>query len=275
MTNRLQDKVALIFGCGSVGPGWGNGRASATLFAREGAAVFGTDLDLNAANETKRLIQSEGGTISVVQSDVTDPDAIDAAIEACLDQHGRIDVLMNNVGGSMPGGPVDMEPDVWMRQFDTNLHYVYRACRGVIPIMERQFEESGRGGSIINLASIAALRHFGPNVVAYAASKAGIIKFTQVTGVQYAPKMIRCNTIVPGLMNTPLVEVRLAGQRAGGDVEAIRRSRDSQVPMGHMGDGWDVAYAALFLASDESKFITATEIVVDGGMSAAAPRPAS
>lgn len=270
---RLDGKVALIFGIGSVGPGWGNGRATAVLFARHGARIVGTDLDLEAAEETRRLIRDEGGDAIVMQSDVTDPDAITAAVKAAMNAHGRIDVLMNNVGGSMPGGPVEMEPSVWMRQFETNLHYVYHACRSVIPIMEAQFAAEGRGGSIINLASIAALRHFGPNVAAYAASKAGIIKFTQVTAVQYAKKQIRMNTIVPGLMNTPLVETRLAHQRAGGDVDAIKRARDAQVPMGHMGDGWDVAHAALFLASDEARYITATEIVVDGGLSAACPQP--
>jgi NAD(P)-dependent dehydrogenase (short-subunit alcohol dehydrogenase family) len=267
MTKRLENKVALVFGAGSVGPGWGNGRASAVLFAREGARVFGSDLQAEAVEATADLIAEEGGDVTTTTCDITKPEEIEATVRACLDKYGRIDVLMNNVGGSMPGGPVEMTPEVWMRQFDTNLHYVYLSCKHVIPVMERQFEETGTGGSIINLASIAALRHFGPDVAAYAASKAGVIKFGQVTAVQYAPKQIRVNTIVPGLMDTPLVSVRLAGQRSGGDVEGLRASRAAQVPMGHMGTGWDVAYAALFLASDESKYITGTEIVVDGGMS--------
>lgn len=270
---RLDGKVALVFGVGSVGPGWGNGRASAFVFARHGAKVFGTDLDLAAAEETGRLIAADGGTVTVVQSDVTDEQAIKSAVDQCVDTYGRIDILMNNVGGSMPGGPVEMSTEIWDKQFATNIRYVFHACKYVIPVMERQFDSGGTGGSIINLASIAALRHFGPNIAAYAASKAGIIKFTQVTAVQYAKKHIRMNTIVPGLMNTPLVEVRLAGQRAGGDVEAVRRSRHAQVPMGHMGDGWDIANTALFLASDEARYVTAAEIVVDGGLSAAAPPP--
>jgi len=273
MAGRLAGKVALVFGVGSVGPGFGNGRASAVLFAREGASVFGTDLNAEAADETRRIIESEGGTAHTIASDITNAQEIAHAVDRCLKTYERIDILMNNVGGSMPGGPVEMAPDVWLRQFDTNLHYVYQTCRAVLPIMEQQFDDTGVGGSIINLASIAALRHFGPNVAAYAASKAGLIKFTQVTGVQYAAQNIRCNTIVPGLMNTPLVEVRLAGQRAGGDVAKIKAARDAQVPMGRMGEGWDVAYAALFLASDEAKYITATEIVVDGGLSAASPQP--
>ncbi|MEO0729450.1 MAG: SDR family oxidoreductase [Pseudomonadota bacterium] len=273
MTDRLKDKVALIFGVGSVGPGWGNGRASAVLFAREGANVYGTDIDIEAANETARLASDAPGEMIVKPVDITDSGGIESAVSDCLNTYGRIDVLLNNVGGSMPGGPVDMDTATWLRQFDTNIHYVFQACKFVIPIMQRQFDEDGRGGSIVNLASIAALRHFGPNVAAYAASKAGLIKFGQVTGVQYARQHIRVNTIVPGLMNTPLVETRLAGQRSDGNADALKASRDAQVPMGHMGDGWDVAHAALFLASDESKYITATEIVVDGGLSAATIQP--
>jgi len=270
---RLAGKVALIFGVGSVGPGWGNGRASAVLFAREGAKILGTDIDQDAADETLRLINDEGGQAVVMRSDVTDPEAIRAAVDRCLETYGRIDILMNNVGGSMPGGPVDMDRDVWLRQFETNLNYVFTACKHVIPVMERQFAQDGSGGSIINLASIAALRHFGPNVAAYAASKAGLVKFTEVTAVQYAKQNIRMNVIAPGLMHTPLVEVRLAGQRAGGDAEKLIQARHDQVPMGHMGDGWDIANAALFFASDDSKYVTATVLPVDGGLQAATRLP--
>jgi len=270
---RLSGKVALIFGVGSVGPGFGNGRATAVLFAREGAKLHGTDIDLAAAEETARLVRDEDGEIEIAACDVTDDAAIEAAVSACVTRFGRIDVLVNNVGGSVPGGPVELTTEAWQRQFATNIDYVFLACKHVIPVMQRQFKADESGGSIINLASIAALRHFGPDVAAYAASKAGVIKFSQVTGVQYAAQKIRVNTIVPGLMNTPLVAARLATARADGDVEALKRRRDAQVPMGHMGDCWDVAHAALFLASDESRYVTATEIVVDGGLSAASRLP--
>ncbi|MEL6299720.1 MAG: SDR family NAD(P)-dependent oxidoreductase [Pseudomonadota bacterium] len=273
MANRLQGKVALVFGVGSVGPGFGNGRASAIQFAREGAQLYGTDIDAAAAEETARLVRDDGGEITVSTADITREADIAAAVQACLAAYGRIDILLNNVGGSMPGGPVEMTAEVWDRQFATNIDYVFLACKHVIPVMERQFAETGNGGSIINLASIAGLRHFGPNVAAYAASKAGVIKFSQVTGVQYAAKNIRVNTIVPGLMNTPLVESRLAVRRADGDVEALKRQRDAQVPMGRMGEAWDVANAAVFLASEEARYITATEIIVDGGLSAATRLP--
>jgi hypothetical protein len=260
---RLAGKVALIVGAGSVGPGWGNGRAISVLFAREGAKVFGADKSIDAAAETKRLAEAEGHTIAIGEVDVTNPESIKAMVDACLQTYGRIDVLVNNVGGSAPGDVVSMPLEVWDRQFDVNVRYVFLTCKHVIPIMVRQ-----GGGSIVNLSSIAALAHFGPEVVAYSTAKAGLIQFTRVTAVRYAPNNVRCNIIVPGLMDTPLVEHRLAGERGGGDVEALRRRRNSQPPMGRMGTAWDVAYAALFLASDEARYITGAELVVDGGLSA-------
>ena len=270
---RLQDKVVLMVGAGSVGPGWGNGRAMSVLFAREGAKIFGGDIDMDAAEETARLIREDGGTVDLMPLDVTDEASIKAFVDGCMARHGQIDVLVNNVGGSAPGGPVEMETDVWDKQFDTNLRYVFLTCKHVLPIMEAQYDRDGRGSSIVNLASIAGLRHFGPNLVAYAASKAGVIKFGQVTAVQYAPKKIRVNTVVPGLMHTPLVESRLAFQRAGGDLQELVAQRNAQPPMKTMGDAWDVAYAALFLASDEAKYITGTEIRVDGGLSVSTRQP--
>lgn len=260
---RLAGKVALVVGAGSVGPGWGNGRAISALFAREGAKIFGADKDPDAAAETQRLILNEGGTATTGEVDVTDPDSIKAMVDSCVRTYGRIDVLVNNVGGSAPGDVVSMPLEIWDRQFDTNIRYVFLTCKRVIPLMVGQ-----GGGAIVNLASIAALAHFGPEVVAYSAAKAGLIHFTRVTAVRYARDNVRCNIIVPGLMDTPLVEKRLAGERSGGDVEALRRRRNTQPPMGRMGTAWDVAHAALFLASDEARYITGTELVVDGGLAA-------
>jgi hypothetical protein len=257
-----------VIGAGSVGPGWGNGRATATLFAREGAAVFGVDRSESALAETAQGIPD--GAFASHVADVAVPAAVAALVEACHERFGRIDVLVNNVGGSAPGDPVSMSEEVWARQLDHNLTYVFRSCKHVIPIMVRQ-----GGGAIVNLASIAALRYFGVDVAAYAASKAGLIHFSRVTAVKYAPDNVRINTVVPGLMHTPLVEARLAGERAAGDVEKLIKARHRQVPMGRMGDGWDVAHAVLFLASDEARYVTATELVVDGGLSATcvAPHP--
>src|SRR3546814_541457 len=188
-------------------------------------------------------------------------DVCSSDLQACVDRFGRIDVLHNNVGGSAPGGPVEMTEEVWDRQMDHNLRNVYLTCKHVLPIMEKQ-----GAGAIVNIASVAGMRHIGTNIAAYAASKAGLIQFGKAVALQYAKRGIRCNTVVPGLMHTPLVQHRLAGERGGGDYEKLVAQRDAQVPMGRMGDAWDVAHAALFLASDEAKYITATEIVVAGGL---------
>jgi len=172
-------------------------------------------------------------------------------------------VLMNNVGGSAPGGPVEMSEEVFDAQVDFNLKSVFLTCKHVIPVMERQ-----GGGAIVNMASASGIRWSGSAQVAYAATKAGVIQFSRVVAVQYAPKKIRVNSIIPGQMHTPMVEARLAKQRTGGDVSAILKQRLSRIPIGFAGDGRDTANAALFLASDEARFITGTEIVVDGGMTA-------
>jgi len=268
MPGRLEGKVALVIGAGSVGPGWGNGRATAALFVQEGAQVFGVDRSAEALAETAGSIGA-GVFVSHV-ADVTQPGEVSVLVEMCLERFGHIDVLVNNVGGSAPGDPVGMSEEVWARQLDQNLNYVFQSCKQVIPIMVRQ-----GGGAIVNLASIAALRYFGADVAAYAAAKAGLIQFSRVTAVKYAPHNVRINTVIPGLMHTPLVEARLAGERAGGDALKLIAARHRQVPMGRMGDGWDVARAVLFLASDEAGYITATELVVDGGLSATcvAPHP--
>lgn len=260
---RLSNKVAIVTGAGSVGPGWGNGRAAAVIFAQEGAAVFAVDRDVAAMTETIALAGDGVGTIVPFECDVTDPAQVEAMIAACIERFGRIDVLVNNVGGSAPGGTVALSEAVWDRQFDVNLKSVFLTCKHVIPHMER-----AGGGAIVNTASTSALRWTGAAQVAYAASKAGVIQFSRVTAVEYAPKRIRVNTVIPGQMHTPMVETRLAGQRAGGDVAALLKTRQARIPLGFMGDGRDTAYAALFLASDEARFVTGTEIIVDGGMSA-------
>jgi NAD(P)-dependent dehydrogenase (short-subunit alcohol dehydrogenase family) len=270
MTGRLDGKTALIIGAGSVGEGWGNGRAAAILFAREGARVFGADRDQSALARTAELADSEGLDFLSRTADVTDNGELDALIDAAHQSLGRIDILVNNVGGSAPGDAVSMSDEIWERQIATNLTYVFQSMKRVIPLMVGQ-----GGGAIVNLASIAALRFFGPDVAGYAASKAGLMHFSRVTAVKYAPHHVRVNTVIPGLMNTPLVKARLAGERAGGEVETLVEARHRQVPMGHMGEGWDIANAVLFLASDEARYITATELTVDGGLSAScvAPHP--
>lgn len=261
MAGRVQDKVALVTGAGSVGPGYGNGKASAVLLAREGASVFAVDINDDAVMETKHLIEEEGGTCQAYVGDVSKSATVAEMIGACTGAFGRIDILHNNVGGSAPGGPVEMPEEVWDRQMDHNLKHVYLVCKAVLPIMEAQGK-----GAIVNMSSVAALSYTGAHHIAYDATKAAIIRFSQAVAMQYADKGIRCNTVIPGQMHTPLVEARLAGDRAGGDVERIIRERNERVPMGHMGDAWDVAYAVLYLASDEAKYVTGTQILVDGGL---------
>jgi NAD(P)-dependent dehydrogenase (short-subunit alcohol dehydrogenase family) len=168
---------------------------------------------------------------------------------------------VNNVGGSAHGGPVEMAEEVWDRQVDSNLKSVFLTLKNVLPVMEQQ-----KRGAIVNVASSSGLRWTGSPQVGYASTKAGVIQMSRVVAVQYAGKGIRVNTVIPGQLHTPMVEARLAGQRTGGDVEALLASRLKRIPLGFMGDGRDTANAALFLASDEARFITGTEIVVDGGM---------
>lgn len=263
MSARLGDKVALITGAGSVGPGWGNGRASAVLFAREGAKVFAVDRSPDALTETVRLIEAEGGTVRPHTCDVTQGEQVAAMVEACRTEFGRVDILLNNVGGSRPGGPVELDEAEWAAQLDYNLTSVYLTCKHVIPVMRAQ-----GSGAIVNTASTSGLRWTGSAQVGYASAKAGVIQLSRVTAVQHAAEGIRVNTVVPGQLHTPMVEARLAGQRTDGDVATLLAQRQSRIPLGFMGDGRDTAYAALFLASDEARFITGTEIVVDGGMTA-------
>ena len=259
---RLKGRVALVTGAGSVGPGWGNGRAIAVRFAEEGALVFGTDRDAARLVETAQRVEAAGGTLATADCDSTSSVGVAAMVAQCIERFGRIDVLVNNVGGSARGGPVEMDEAVWDNQVEQNLKSVFLACKHVLPHMERQ-----GGGAIVNISSTSGLRWTGSAQIAYASTKAGVIQFSRALAVQYAADRIRVNTVVPGQLHTPMVEVRLAGQRAGGDVQALLKQRQSRIPLPFMGDGRDTAAAALFLASDEARFITGAELLVDGGMS--------
>ena len=261
MGDRLKGKVALVSGAGSSGPGWGNGKATAVLFAREGARVLAADINLDAAVETKRIIEREGGICEAVAGNVSLAENVAAMVDACIAAFGRIDVLHNNVGIVEVGGPVETTEDSWDRVNDVNLKSMFLTCRQVLPHMERQ----GRG-AIVNIASVSGIRWLGVPYISYAATKAAVIQFTRVIALQYARSGIRANSILPGMMNTPMVHAPGVIAAYGGSAEEMVRRRDEQCPMGRMGDAWDVAYAALFLASDEAKYITGTELVVDGGL---------
>jgi NAD(P)-dependent dehydrogenase (short-subunit alcohol dehydrogenase family) len=260
---RFQNKVAIVTGAGCVGEGWGNGRAIAVGLAQEGAKVFAVDRDLTRVDETINLAGSVGSAITPWACDVTKSAEIALMVAQCIKVYGTVDILINNVGGSAAGGPVEMSEEVWDMQIDSNLKSVFLTCKHVLPIMIEK-----KAGAIVNIASSSGTRWTGSAQVAYAATKAGVIQLSKVVAVQQAPNGIRVNTVVPGQLHTPMVEVRLAKQRTGGDVDALLAERKKRIPLGFMGDGRDTANAVLFLASDEARFITATEIVVDGGMTA-------
>ncbi|MFT3719582.1 SDR family NAD(P)-dependent oxidoreductase [Pseudorhodoferax sp.] len=268
----LTGKVAFVGGAGSLGEGWGNGRATAVLLARRGAQVFGVDLNPEALAATGAIMAAEGlgPRWDGCRCDLTASDEVKAAVDACVQRFGRIDILVNNAGGSVPGDPVSLSVEDWDRQMDFNLKTAFLGCKHVLPVMERQFEAEGRGGAIVNISSIAHMSHqVGGRVhVAYAASKAGLMAFSRATAIAYVKKGIRVNTVVVGMMDTPTVTNRITKQLKV-SAEELSAKRTAMIPMGRMGSAWDIANAVVFLASDEAGYITATQLVVDGGVTAA------
>ncbi|BDE73975.1 3-oxoacyl-ACP reductase [Delftia sp. 670] len=261
--SRFKSRIAIVTGAGCVAAGWGNGRAMAVRLAEEGAKVLAVDRDQARLDETLSLAGEAAASITTYICDVTDSSSVRAMVQACLQAWGVPDILINNVGGSAAGGPIQLSEQDWDSQIDINLKSVFLTCKHVLPHMV----ERG-SGAIVNVASTSGLRWTGSAQVAYAASKAGVIHLSRVVAVQHAPDGIRVNTVVPGQLHTPMVEARLARQRTGGDVETLLASRVRRIPLGFMGDGRDTASAALYLASDEARFVTGTELVVDGGMTA-------
>lgn len=263
MNGRVQDRTALVMGAGSVGPGWGNGKAIAVTLARQGAQVMCVDRNRAAAEETAALIAAEGGIAAAHVADATSSDQVEAVRDACVDRFGSIDILVNNIGIAPVGGVVELSVEDWDRVFDINLKTCFLGMKHVIPQMLAQ----GRG-AIVNISSVASLRWSGVAYAGYYSTKAAMNHLTRTTAVEYAARGIRINAVLPGLMRTPMVENSgaLAQDYGDGDVDAMWRKRDAQVPMGHMGDAWDVANATLFLASDEARYITGIELVVDGGI---------
>ena len=224
-------------------------------------------MNRDAAEETRRIVEGEGGTFAVGAGDVTDRATVEALVADCVERLGRIDILVNNVGLSLPGDPATMTEEAWDSQIDVNLKSAFLCCKAVLPRMEAQGK-----GAIVSIASTAAIRYTGKPQAGYAAAKAGLVQFSRVVAIDYARRGVRLNCVLPGLMDTPLVEKvarDFASRETGMDRDAFYRRRHEQVPMGRMGEAWDVANAALFLASDESKYITGTEILVDGGLCAA------
>jgi NAD(P)-dependent dehydrogenase (short-subunit alcohol dehydrogenase family) len=253
--------VAIVTGAGSAVPGiMGNGKASAILYAREGAKVVLVDYNLAAIEETKTLIDEKGGDCVIFEADVSRSGDCKAIIEKCIEAYGRIDILHNNVGIEVPGGIDETSEEDWDKTMTVNLKSMFLTCKYTLPYMEKY-----RSGCIINISSIQAIRTLSYISIAYCVSKAGVIALTREIAMHYASKGIRANAILPGLMNTSMVVASLT-DTFGGNIEVATKIRDDMCPTGKQGDAWDVAHAALFLVSDEAKYITGTTLVVDGGL---------
>jgi len=263
---RLKDRVAIVIGAGQA-PGQttaiGNGRATSVLFAREGAKVLTVDRRLDSAQETADLIAKEGGEAFAVAADVTSEESVMAAVKACVDRWGRIDILHNNVGISVEGGdaPItEITTEAFDRIISVNLRGMVYSCKHTIPVMRKQ-----QSGVIINISSMASLEDYP--WVSYKTSKAAINAMTQQIAIQNAKHGIRCVAILPGLMDTPMAVDRRA-EAWGKSRDEVVAERNAKVPLrNRMGTAWDVANAALFLASDEAQFITGIILPVDGGRS--------
>jgi NAD(P)-dependent dehydrogenase (short-subunit alcohol dehydrogenase family) len=270
--NRLIGKVALVIGGGSIGPGWGNGKAAAVLYALEGAKVLVADTRQEAADETVGIIRPAGGTALAAVADAADEDSVGELVKTCMGNYGRIDVLHNNVGGQGTGRSLKtITVADWNATLARNLTSAMLSCRAVVPIMEAQ-----GSGSIINISSIASLRHLNVPTAVYAAAKGGLNEFSKNIALQHAPKGIRVNCVLPGYIDTPFIRREIGGRpnyeiKGFKSAEEYSAARNEIIPLRRMGTAWDVAYACLFLASDESSYITATTIVVDGGVTATCP----
>ena len=262
----LKGKVALITGIGQVGiqksTTWGNGAATARVFSYNGVKIFGCDLNLSAAEYTQErlLADNPDAVCDVMACDVTKSSDVDAFVKAAINKHGRIDILVNNVGMTRAGSPSSMPEETWLQQMDVNLNSVFLCCQAVLSVMEAQ-----GSGSIINNASITALRYIGKPQIGYATAKAAVIRYTKTSGVMYAAKNIRFNAVVPGLMYTPLVE-NFGMSEKEEDQEVFRRITEHNVPMGRMGESFDVANAVVWLSSDAARYVTSHALVVDGGI---------
>lgn len=254
-------------GAGSCAPGWGNGRATAVLFAREGARLVAVDKDPAALRETVRLIEEEGHGCAAAESlDVRDEAAVTSLVETCEAQFGRIDILHFNVGVGLPGAVTELTTQQFRDQLELNLVSLFIACRAVLPGM------MARGSGVITaVGSTSGMRHPGHDHIGYSVSKAGMQQLMRQIAVRYGPHGIRANTLVPGLMDTPLITHRVARHGQRGSVEELQATARRRVPLGRRGDGWDVAHAALYLASPEARYVNGTELVVDGGFLAKSP----
>jgi NAD(P)-dependent dehydrogenase (short-subunit alcohol dehydrogenase family) len=262
---RVEGKVAIVTGGGQVdGPGIGTGKAASILLARHGAGVVLVDREPDRAEVTRKEIEQAGGRAAVVAGDVTIPADCERITQSAMDEFGRLDILVNNVGVSTPGNVVGMTEETWDQMIDVNLKSVFLVSKHAIPVMT-----ATGGGSIVNISSIGALRSIG--FAAYSAAKGGMISLSQEMAAQHGPQGIRVNVVVPGSVQTP--RQMGASAKLGTDLDEVRRLAAAVLPLGQTtrGTGWDIGYAVLFLASDEASWITGQVLAVDGGQSVTVP----
>ncbi len=262
---RLQGRVALVTGAGSMNGGLGNGKATAIRLAQEGAAICVLDVDLDAAEETCAIIRAEGGSAAAVAGDVTNEVQVSSAVAECLGEFGQIDILQNNVGILRAGGAMDTSVADWDLMAHVNMKAVFLPTKHVLPhFIERRY------GIVTNVSSIAGQRYLGTPYIGYNATKGSIISYTRNLAAEVAPHGIRANTVLPGFIDTPMARNIIEQNTENPkqiDWEALDQQRAARIPLGRVGTPWDVANAAVFLASDEASYITGTEITVDGGVS--------
>ena len=271
--NRLLGKIAIVAGAGAIGDGWGNGKAAAYVYGKEGAKVLCVDNRLKAAEETAELIQNLGGVALAWEADMTDENAVADMVDGCTKEWGAIDILHNNIGGQGIGRRLDtITLEDWNETFSRNVTTAMLTTRAIVPIMEK----NNSGGAIVNISSIAGIRHLNVPTAVYSMTKGAMIQFTQNIALQYASAGIRANCVLPGYIDTPFIQRIVRGRpnyeyKGYKTADEYREARNNIIPSGRMGTGFDVAYASLFLVSDEANHITGTHIVVDGGVTATAP----
>ena len=259
---RVEGKVAIVTGAGSTpGPGVGTGKASAIVLAREGAKVLCVDLVPERAEETKAIIESEGGTAEVVAADCTRSADCEAMVRAAVGSWGTVDILVNNIGRAFVGTVVDTSEEDWDRALDLNLRTAFLASKHAVPVMA----EAG-GGSIVNMSSISAVR--GDGTIAYSAAKGALLAMTVDMAYSHGRQGIRVNAIAPGHITTPMVH---SVQQPGPQADFMDTMRREAGLLGTPGDGWDVAWAVAFLASDEARWITGALLPVDSGVLSVTP----
>jgi len=261
----LNGKVVAITGIGSPDNPKGNGRAIAELFAKQGAFVEGIDYQKIEGTRSRDAIRKTGGKCQLTVGDVTSETDVNAWISAVVNYHGRLDILINNVGQSARMTPAAVDTACWREQLELNLNSVMMTCRAALPHMIDQGH-----GVVVNISSIAGIRYLGKPQIGYSAAKAALQQYTKTSAIIHAKNNIRMNCVLPGLMHTAMLN-RMADEYADGDFEGYIDKRNKQVPLGCMGTAEDVANATLFLASDEARYITGTELIVDGGVTATIP----